>query len=387
MEKNIWQSIFLYLKDKLSGKERYKLEKEMNRDPFLADAMEGFSEQEPEELEEDIKNLRRQLKSKSQDRRKPLYANLRIAAGIIILLGIGGIIILLSVPNLTKNRMAQHIEKEQEKPKSFSEEKIYSTEKEVFEEEEEIPPVTAQDKIEDETKDREIIEDDIVSVDDDILIEDSELDLEESTLIEETKKAEEPIKQFAFAEEEAIAVTEAEVAGVEKSRAKKVKGNTATFQKTDSNLIAETKLEEEQILTADEAGSTAERKNIAAQPQVTMKEELDAEAMPETSPHLEVELIYPEERKGIQHAKPAGGVEKIQSYLEEALQTDFAHKKLILEFSVNSEGAIDSPRVIESESRKEAKQIIELLVEGPQWQSAIYKEQTVRDKIRMTITY
>lgn len=386
MDKNKLQNIFLYLKDKLSGKERYKLEKEMNKDPFLADAMEGLSDHDPEALQQDIQKLRKELNAKSQEQKKSLYANLRIAAGIIILLGIGGIIIILTVPNLTKNQIAQQIE--QEEPKAFKEDKIYSTEKEVFELEEEIPPVTRQQNMEGETQPKEVTKDDIAIVDDDVLIEDSEPDLDESTLIEETKQAEEPIKKFAFQEEEEeVHVTETELASAEKSRAKKSKGNIAAFQKTDSNRIAENKLEDEQIITADEAINTTERKAIAAQPQAAMKEQLAGEAMPETNTLLKVELSYPAEREGIQHARPDGGIEKLQSYLEEELQTNFAYKKLIIEFSVNSEGAIDSPRVIEKESKKEAKQIIELLVKGPKWYPAIYKEQTVGDKIRMSIIY
>src|SRR6056297_1089027 len=176
MGKNKLQSIFLYLKDKLSGKERYKLEKEMNKDPFLADAMEGFSEHDPEALQQDIQKLRKQLRAKSQERKKSLYANLRIAAGIIILLGIGGIIIMLTVPNLSKHQIAQHIKKEQEEPRSFSEDKIYPTEQEAFESEKKTPPVTRQHKTEDETQPMEVTKDEI-SLDDDILLEDSDLDL------------------------------------------------------------------------------------------------------------------------------------------------------------------------------------------------------------------
>lgn len=89
MKENFIHSVLNYLRDKLSNKERHTFEKEMNTDPFLQDAMDGFAQLSADELEFDINNLTQKINSKAENKNRKLIPYYRIAASIAIIIGIG----------------------------------------------------------------------------------------------------------------------------------------------------------------------------------------------------------------------------------------------------------------------------------------------------------
>ncbi|MBI9066526.1 MAG: hypothetical protein JEZ09_04495 [Salinivirgaceae bacterium] len=100
------QQILNYLKDKLVNKERYELEKDIASDPFLSDAMDGFSMLEINELENDFDTLNNSLQQKI----KPSYninPLFKIAATIALFLTIGSITYFYVFPNLYPEKIAQ----------------------------------------------------------------------------------------------------------------------------------------------------------------------------------------------------------------------------------------------------------------------------------------
>lgn len=84
-----------YIKGYRKGKEAHLLEKEAMRDPFLADALEGFDEvggRHPARIE----RLRKEVKRKSA--RKTHYLRVcAVAAGIVFLIGVGGYFLMWQV--------------------------------------------------------------------------------------------------------------------------------------------------------------------------------------------------------------------------------------------------------------------------------------------------
>ncbi len=79
------QSRFLrYSGNSMKGKERNAFERELQKDPFNAEAAEGFSIVTPEEAEKDLNVIGKRLKARS--RRKMPVVFLRIAAVLTILL-------------------------------------------------------------------------------------------------------------------------------------------------------------------------------------------------------------------------------------------------------------------------------------------------------------
>ncbi|MFO7853400.1 MAG: energy transducer TonB [Bacteroidota bacterium] len=88
------EDIIRYLEDKMTAAERNAFERKLQSDPFLAEALEGYSIIDRDEVGSDMDDLRGRIKSRSRKRNTFLY---RIAAAIVVLLGISS---LLLVKNL-----------------------------------------------------------------------------------------------------------------------------------------------------------------------------------------------------------------------------------------------------------------------------------------------
>ena len=92
----VFERILAYLKGLLSDRQRHDLEREMMRDDFDDEAYEGLSQMHGDELEADMLNLMKRLDDRTAHHRKrnlvPLY---RMAAGLVILLGVGAILFMI----------------------------------------------------------------------------------------------------------------------------------------------------------------------------------------------------------------------------------------------------------------------------------------------------
>ncbi|MEE4116443.1 MAG: carboxypeptidase-like regulatory domain-containing protein [Marinilabiliaceae bacterium] len=97
--KDIRSEINKYLSGEMSPEERNSFEREMQKDPFLADAVEGLSAITPAEAESDLAALKGRIYSKDRRNRFLFY---RVAAVALLLIGVSSIILLrqLSQPDL-----------------------------------------------------------------------------------------------------------------------------------------------------------------------------------------------------------------------------------------------------------------------------------------------
>jgi CarboxypepD_reg-like domain/Gram-negative bacterial TonB protein C-terminal len=96
-----YERIIKYLKGFLSNRERHDLEKEMMQDAFEEDAFEGLTRISGEELETDMELLGKKLNDRMKtDRERSLGVFFRIAAGIILVAGIAGILyVVINMPS------------------------------------------------------------------------------------------------------------------------------------------------------------------------------------------------------------------------------------------------------------------------------------------------
>jgi TonB family protein len=78
------ETLLRYLKDQLSNKERYDFERELEREPFLAEAFEGLSEHDPLSIERDLKNM--DVVGGKRKAGKRLLLPLSIAAGFALII-------------------------------------------------------------------------------------------------------------------------------------------------------------------------------------------------------------------------------------------------------------------------------------------------------------
>ncbi len=81
--RNLLRVLLDYLSGKLSGKERNTLEREMEKDPFLADAVEGFVDLSDEQVKEDLLDLNRRIEKRAYRGKRIVFY--RIAASVAVL--------------------------------------------------------------------------------------------------------------------------------------------------------------------------------------------------------------------------------------------------------------------------------------------------------------
>ncbi len=87
-----------YREGSLSGPERNALEKKALKDPFLADALEGVDSVSPDEFAADVESLSKKI-TKAND--PAWFTPLRIAAGIVLIVGVGSLLVLINEPEPT----------------------------------------------------------------------------------------------------------------------------------------------------------------------------------------------------------------------------------------------------------------------------------------------
>ncbi|WP_139957245.1 carboxypeptidase-like regulatory domain-containing protein [Flavicella sediminum] len=94
-----------YLKNTLSNKEKYAFEKNMMKDPFEEEALEGLGNLSAKQLEADFEKLQFRLKNKTRkNNRKIIFLRTRIAASILLFIGLGTLVYVLNIeqPNLNE---------------------------------------------------------------------------------------------------------------------------------------------------------------------------------------------------------------------------------------------------------------------------------------------
>lgn len=86
------REFFRYLRNELTMQERNSFERDLQKDPFSEEAMDGYNLLSPEEIAKDYIEIKRNLKKRT--RRNRMSVIYRIAASVIILAGITSIIII-----------------------------------------------------------------------------------------------------------------------------------------------------------------------------------------------------------------------------------------------------------------------------------------------------
>jgi len=156
---------FLHYRGKeMQGKERNAFEKELQKDPFAAEAAEGFKEMDPEVIKNDLQTLAERLSLRTRIRQRIIYY--RIAASVAVLMIISSvfIIIQLNKPEVlisenTINEPQLEISKPSayKEPKTKDESKIALNDiKKEKEQIKEVPPV--EDRINNLTDDKALAE-------------------------------------------------------------------------------------------------------------------------------------------------------------------------------------------------------------------------------------
>jgi outer membrane biosynthesis protein TonB len=86
--------LFQYIQGNRKGKEINRLEKEAMKDPFLADALEGFDKATTDNHELRIEEMRAEILNKTKSGKNHIVRYLSLAASVLLIVGLGGYFLL-----------------------------------------------------------------------------------------------------------------------------------------------------------------------------------------------------------------------------------------------------------------------------------------------------
>ncbi|MCU0461757.1 MAG: energy transducer TonB [Bacteroidales bacterium] len=322
-----------YIKGEMTDRERNAFERELQRDPFAADAAEGFSEISAENAESDLTVLERQLKSRTSKRQRFVYY--RIAASVAVLMIISSIFIIVQrnrdIAKEESGLIAKQVPMEIIQPQAITRPEVQKDEKVVITESRSEKAVKALEAVEavkavEGTKTIEaVIADEIPS--------------------EISEKKEEPV------------------------------------------IVAENKA------LADDAEKVYPAAPVAG---VAYGVEKKAVRKPEETDLDEVVVIGygqpKEEVTGFSPALPAGGKRDFDKYVEENIRVPETLNEgekavVVVNFIVKTTGAIDSLKVIRSPGDEFSAEAKRLVIEGPQWSPATSDGKKVDDEVKLRIVF
>jgi len=339
--KNI-KNILNYLSGKLTDRERYNLEKEMNKDPFLDDAIDGFSLLSPDVLQKDLKLLDNKLK-KRLNKRNPLpLLLLKIAASIVIIVAISVII------KMSTNKTPFQ---------NLSYNKVDTIENTVFEKQ--ILPV-------------------------------SEKADSKKTKHQPTNKKQDNKKDTQTKSHQSVNITERK-----KTEEKKQNNNTQT--NITKNIKPQDKSSKKMMITAAPPQTTQKkRSNYSNLDTVTDKisEPYDQEmlmglasapASIQKQNRINIEILYKENYKN--HTTPKSGIKKLENYINSNINVDTLKKSVNVKYSltVDNKGNLYYFK-LKSEENVINKEISRIITESFPWQPASNKGKNVREKVILKIT-
>ncbi len=103
------EQIRRYLQDQMTESERHAFEREMQSDPFLAEAVEGFSDKNTELVFADLKALKSQLKKQRSGSRRYLW----YAAASVLLLIVSTLVLINpeenTIPVISENKIQEEV--------------------------------------------------------------------------------------------------------------------------------------------------------------------------------------------------------------------------------------------------------------------------------------
>jgi len=112
-----------YIRGDRRGKEANRIEKEAMKDPFLADALEGYERITEEDPIPRVNDIRKRIHNTTR-RRHFIIRNWSAAASLLILFGLGCYFLLYKIPSTPGNQIAMESAREQEQITKLNEKEI-----------------------------------------------------------------------------------------------------------------------------------------------------------------------------------------------------------------------------------------------------------------------
>jgi TonB family protein len=321
---NYLSDLIRYTRGEMTKREENTFQRKLQKDPFAAEAAEGFSEISPSEAAEDVEFLGRQIKGRTrQSRRKIIY---RIAASVAVLMVVSSIYLYID-----RNKSSRQLSQQTIKPA-------------VAEQKNEVTPSAAP--IASEAKE----------------LQTTPEKKEETAIVNENLAVAVPV--------------------ISENPADKVKSNAEVMPAVKDTIIyvAENKIAEPQIkadsqpqaLTGAVTAGYADAKSSRAAAVVMNKTENAINA-----------YIPPQPLNGQESFDNyiSGNIQKPSDLVNGQSAT------VVVSFIVRSSGTIDSINVMTSPGKEYSDESIRLIKEGPSWKPAERNNEKVDDKVRVRIVF
>ena len=400
---------FRYHSNLMTDRERNAFEKKLQKDPFAAEASEGFSSLDPETAQRDLAELEERIGKRSSGIRRRLWYG--IAASVTVLIAISSIL-LLTKP---KNRIEDIAYSE---PENQTEELIIPKEepiKDMSESESgEIPergPVekkpganqplamAADELASEKEKQQETIKKEDIAMTYDSVRPAAVPEVSQAVMAEKRSETRSVLTDRA-------AMPPSSISGriISSEDNLPLPGATVTIKGTkqgtvsdaDGNFVIEGAVDPNIILVASYLGMDS--KEFKPESGTGNEIKLDPSAMALN----EVVVIgygvsgnssgYEEDVSGYSPPAPVNGHREFNRYISENMvrpDTATASQKnvVVLSFTVSETGLIDTIEVVRSPGRIFSQEAIRLLKEGPAWKPAIEDGSEKSDRVRLRIVF
>jgi TonB family protein len=317
-----------YTRGEMSKREENSFQRKLQKDPFAAEAAEGFSEISPREADDDLKRLGKKLKNRIKPGQRKVYY--RSAASVAVLMIISSVFLYVE-----RNKPARQLSQEAVKPAppektTDSKDLVAAPEKE------------AEKQVANGTKDA-AIPDEIVNPSVTEKTEALALIEKKDTLlyVAENKISEQP---DAAAKQDNAALNESKV-------------------KPDTQLLAAN-----EVVTV---GYGAVKSSRAVPAAAEKADSAGASYIP---------------------SQPVNGKTSFDNYVRENIQKPAVlvagqTVTVFVSFIVRSSGTIDSINVITSPGKEYSDESVRLIREGPSWKPAERNNEKIDDYVRMPIVF
>jgi TonB family protein len=330
--KNSASDFLRYKRGEMTGEERNSFERELQKDPFAEEASEGYELLSPDDTQGDIKNLHKRIGIKTSGKKGFIYY--RIAASVAVLMVISTIFILVE-RNKPEDQLAE-LEKTSEPFEVAREE-----------------PVMEQ--------------------------------IAENIKSKTTSGIAEKMGDGAVAGRAAVEVRQEDISAEDKKQAKK--------DKIDS--IADIGVKAADVYLAQEniaAPAAMVKTKSVTDSRIQMNFDTLISALDEV-----VVVGYGVKREedvpsGYVAPQPVNGKSAFDKYIEENIHrpdTTTAGQRVVvvINFTVLSDGSIDSIKIVKSPGKAFSDEAIRLIKSGPQWKPAEENGKVIEEEVKLRILF
>jgi len=387
----------------MTGEERNSFEKELQKDPFAEEAVEGFASISSEEAKRDMALLQKRLSTKTTRRKGFVYY--RIAASVAVLMIISTVFIILERNNSWKQLAETTVQSEtfeiyEVQPIKEPAAKDEASEKPaIIAEKKSDKPALQQRKIETVKVAETVANIEIARTRRTDSLTESRTDISEVYVRSEQETA--PYAAMAKAKSSPAALVRGNIISSEDNMP--VPGANVIIKGTKTSVVTDTggnfsitlPAKESQTLVASFIGM--ETKEFEANSDTQIQVSLD----PSLSAINEVVVVgygakradsKNEELTGYVPPQPINGKTAFDKYIEENLLrpdtiTTGQRVVVVVSFLIHTDGRIDSIRIVRSPDKLFSEEAIRLIKSGPSWIPGRENGKIIEDEVRVRIVF